>query len=109
METVRIKGSNMLYEIRKIQSLQDNTLQIVFDNEVPDEFGDLEVFTKSGTKYATIEAYEKVISIDGKTVILAKADYEEPEASTEPTTEDDLLAMAVDHEYRITLMELGVI
>lgn len=26
----------------------------------------------------------------------------------EPTAEEDLLAMAVDHEYRITLLELGI-
>lgn len=27
----------------------------------------------------------------------------------EPTTEDDLLSMAIDHEYRLVLLELGVI
>jgi len=27
----------------------------------------------------------------------------------EPTAEDDILSMTVDHEYRITLLELGVI
>jgi hypothetical protein len=27
----------------------------------------------------------------------------------EPTAENDLLAMSVDHEYRITLLELGVL
>lgn len=32
-----------------------------------------------------------------------------PEREPEPTTEDDLLAMAVDHEYRLTLLELGVV
>lgn len=31
----------------------------------------------------------------------------EPEP-TEPTTEDDLASMAIDHEYRITMLELGV-
>ena len=34
-----------------------------------------------------------------------------PEPETEevvPTAEDDLMAMAVDHEYRITLLELGI-
>lgn len=33
----------------------------------------------------------------------------EPEAeAAEPTTEDDLTSMAIDHEYRITMLELGV-
>ena len=31
-----------------------------------------------------------------------------PDPVQEPTVEDDLIAMAVDHEYRLTLLELGV-
>lgn len=30
------------------------------------------------------------------------------ESEPEPTAEEDLTAMAVDHEYRLTLMELGL-
>lgn len=33
---------------------------------------------------------------------------EEPEMVDEPTAQDDTDAMLVDHEYRITLLELGV-
>lgn len=32
----------------------------------------------------------------------------EPEPAPEPTEGDDLMAMTIDHEYRITLLELGV-
>ena len=32
----------------------------------------------------------------------------EPEPIPEPTAQDDTDAMMVDHEYRLTLMELGV-
>lgn len=32
----------------------------------------------------------------------------EPEPEPEPTEEEDLAAMAVDHEYRLTLLELGL-
>ena len=31
------------------------------------------------------------------------------EGETAPTTEEDLMYMAVDHEYRLTLLELGVV
>lgn len=31
-----------------------------------------------------------------------------PEPAPVPTLEDDLMAMAIDHEYRLTLLELGV-
>lgn len=33
---------------------------------------------------------------------------EEPEAQAEPSEAEDLAAMAVDHEYRLTLLELGL-
>lgn len=31
-----------------------------------------------------------------------------PEPTPEPTEEEDLAAMTVDHEYRLTLLELGL-
>ena len=45
-----------------------------------------------GHKYAELHGYEIV--------------YEESES--EPTEEDDVNAMLVDHEYRLTLLELGI-
>lgn len=33
---------------------------------------------------------------------------QEPEAETEPTAQDDTDSMLIDHEYRITLLELGL-
>ena len=33
----------------------------------------------------------------------------EPEPEPEPTPQDDTDAMLVDHEYRLTLLELGII
>lgn len=33
---------------------------------------------------------------------------QEPEAEEEPTAQDDTDSMLVDHEYRITLLELGL-
>jgi len=33
----------------------------------------------------------------------------QPQPLPEPSAEDDLLAMTVDHEYRLTLLELGVV
>ena len=32
----------------------------------------------------------------------------EPMPEPEPTAADDLEAMAIDHEYRLTLLELGL-
>lgn len=33
---------------------------------------------------------------------------EHPAPETQPTTETDLMNMAVDHEFRLTILELGV-
>lgn len=109
MESIKINGGNTIYMIRDIQKLPDKTLRIVFDGTVPDEFGNIEVFTKSGNKYADIVGYESVVSIEDKTVILATVDHEIPKITATPTAESDLMQMIVDHEYRITLSELGVI
>lgn len=32
----------------------------------------------------------------------------EPTPEPEPTAEDDLMEMAIDHEYRVTMLELGL-
>ena len=32
----------------------------------------------------------------------------QPEVDTTPSAEDDLSALVVDHEYRLTLLELGI-
>lgn len=110
MEFIRINGKNTEYKILNIQTLQDETLQIVFADTVPDMFGDIEVFTGSGTKYADVVGYENVLSNSEGMVLLAKVDYVPPEEEElAPTAEEDLMAMMIDHEYRITLMELGVI
>ena len=110
MESIKFIGRNELYDILKLQLLPDNTLQIVFDDTPPETFGDFEAFTKSGTKYATITGYEKIISVSEESVILAKADYNLPEEiESDPTAEEDLMAMVVDNMYAITLLELGVI
>lgn len=38
-----------------------------------------------------------------------KKEYENPEpVEPEPTEEDDTAAMLVDHEYRLTMLELGL-
>jgi len=34
--------------------------------------------------------------------------YFDPPAEPEPSTENDLMNLSIDHEYRLTLLELGV-
>lgn len=50
--------------------------------------------------------YAGLILEDG--VLVGIDPIERPENPGEPTAADDLTALAVDHEYRITLLELGI-
>lgn len=47
---------------------------------------------------------------DGETCYtVAEGDaLKKPEVDTTPSAEDDLSALVVDHEYRLTLLELGI-
>lgn len=53
----------------------------------------------------TEEAYEKALAeaYNGEVTIEEVADVE-----SEPTAQEDTDAMMVDHEYRLTLLELGL-
>lgn len=48
--------------------------------------------------------------VDGEITGVAQGEIPtpEPEPDHGPTAEDDLMEMAIDHEYRITLLELGL-
>ena len=78
----------------------------------PDELSD--VF------YSTTPAGFVTLTVDGNIVTDMDVNQEaldaylsalpepEPEPDPEPTAQDDTDAMLVDHEYRLTLLELGV-
>lgn len=61
-----------------------------------------------------VEITIKTARLDGTSideVVVVADDYfevAEPETTTEPTAQDDTDSMLVDHEYRITLLELGL-
>ena len=49
------------------------------------------------------------LTAEGQRVVTMTAGtVPEPEPGPEPSESDDLAAMTVDHEYRLTLLELGV-
>ena len=58
----------------------------------------------------TEEQYNQLITpceiIDGKFVPCEYPTTQTPEA--EPSAEDDIDSMLIDHEYRLTILELGV-
>ena len=57
----------------------------------------------------TMSSQATEVSFEQYQEILGELGIAVPEPEPEPTTEEDLMSMAVDHEYRLTLLELGVI
>jgi len=77
----------------------------------------IEEVTKTNEDGSTYTAYEcdevqyRYPGIVTKAAIEADMDTWwawEPDGTTMPSAEDDMDAMLVDHEYRLTLLELGI-
>lgn len=51
---------------------------------------------------------EKIVGVFENTEAKENFVPEEAETEDEPSAEDDTAAMLVDHEYRLTLLELGI-
>lgn len=60
------------------------------------------------TIVASEEFCEKYCSANGYTYELMPEPEPEPEPTPEPTEADDTASMLVDHEFRLTLLELGL-
>lgn len=95
-------GANAVHDVQTNTSWSINPYGETY-LEVPDELVP-EILVTRG--YCDIELNE-----DGTELVsfTAREIPEPTEPEREPTTEDDLLSMAVDHEYRLTLLELGVV
>jgi len=81
------------------QTLHGNALPegwavIPADMEIPSTFPFVEVTAKNGVVTSLVAG-----------VMPEPA----PEPTPEPTEEDDTASMLVDHEYRLTLLELGLV
>ena len=71
MEKIKIKGSDTLYEIENIQAVGTHVLQITFVGDVPESYGDIELYTAGGVEATTLVGWETVYRTDGKTVYLS--------------------------------------
>ena len=61
-----------------------------------------------GFAYLTVdEGTVTAVAINQEAYDAYQADHPAP-PDPEPTAEEDLMSMTVDHEYRITMLELGI-
>ena len=67
-----------------------------------------EYISTMGFAYLTVdEGTVAAVAINQDACDAYQADHPAP-PDPEPTAEEDLMSMTVDHEYRITMLELGI-
>lgn len=83
------------------QQFQDN--EGVAIDVMPDGFLEENVIAWKSYRYE-----DSVLVFDEERYAILKAEHEASieKTDTTPTVEDDLMAMAIDHEYRLTMLEL---
>lgn len=90
-------GGHRYQTIDNIRSIPDGWAVIPDDMETPNlPYGDI-----------TVEEIEGVPTVTSWTPREMPEVEPTPEVEAEPTAQDDTDTMLVDHEYRITLLELG--
>lgn len=98
IEIKDINGAHCFQTINKLSKIPEGWAVIPDDMETPNlPFGDITVEDIDGVPTVTSWVAGEMPVIE---VI--------PEAEAEPTAQEDTDAMLVDHEYRLTLLELGV-
>jgi len=85
MERIRINQSEQAYEIESIQPISVHILQVVFADAIPEEFGDIQVYTAGGIQCANLPGYDTIYRAEGKTVCLSDdSSVYTPPAEPEP-------------------------
>ena len=68
-ESISINNSEKHYEIESIEQALPNILKIVFTDTIPNQFGDIEVYTPGGTpEDCNLIGYDTMYQVDGQTV-----------------------------------------
>lgn len=104
MESITINNGNRHHMIKSITPMSAHVLEVVFanDNEVPESYGDIQVYTAGGSQCSDLPGYDTVYRDEGQTVYLSNDSSvyvppEEPEEipPSEPyvPTPEELLAM----------------
>ncbi len=71
MEHIKINGSEQQYEIQSIMHPAEHILQIVFADTVPEEWGEIQLYTAGGILATTLVGWTTVYRSDGQTIYLS--------------------------------------
>ena len=69
MEHININGS--CYEIQSITKPAEHILQIAFKDDVPEDWGEIQLYTAGGILATTLEGWITVYRSDGRTIYLS--------------------------------------
>lgn len=109
MEKISINQGIQRYEINSIQPISQHVIRIVFDDGIPEEFGDIQVYTSGDIQCANLPGYSTVYRDEGQTVYLSDdgSVYQPPEDPGEQPpvepfvpTPEELLAAAKTSKLR---------
>lgn len=81
METISINQNEQRYTIKSIHPFAEHLIRIVFLDDIPEEYGDIRVYTAGGFQCANLPGYSTVYRAEGKTVYLSDdgSIYQPPE------------------------------
>ena len=97
MEHIKINGS--CYEIQSITKPAEHILQIAFKDAVPEDWGEIQLYTAGGILATTLEGWITVYRSDGRTIYLSDdGSVYTPPTDPEPVTPSE--------PYEPTLTEL---
>ncbi len=84
MEHIKIKGSDQCYEIQSITKPAEHILQIVFKDAVPEDWGEIQLYTAGGILATILEGWTTVYRSDGQTIYLSDDGnvYQTPDPDT---------------------------
>ena len=84
-ETITINKMPPHYEIESVTPVSAHVLQIVFTNDVPPVYGDIQVYTVGGAQCSDLPGYGTVYRDEGQTVYLSDdGSVYQPPAEPEP-------------------------
>lgn len=109
METITINNGNKHYEIESITPISSHVLEVVFADDIPESYGNIQVYTSGGSLCSDLPGYETVYQDESQTVYLSNdgSVYTPPEEipPAEPyiPTPEELLATAqISKKYEVS-------
>ena len=71
METITINNGNKHYEIESITPISSHVLEVVFADDIPESYGNIQVYTSGGSQCSNLPGYETVFRDEGQVVYLS--------------------------------------